>query len=228
MPQKGLNAEERAYRSIIKLILSGHFRPGDFLLEVELAERLQMSRTPVSRALARLVVEGFLDKMPKKGCFIPVPTPEDATQVFRARIAVESEAAASAAQCATEEEIRHLEELVTQDEEAVRTLAKESFSAINEALHLGIARASRNAYLERWCRYIFWRSNLYVFYLDSFYRSVERSQVPPQKTPAQHRCLVQAIRERDPDQASRLMRVHIERSYEALLFRPEDPISSPI
>ena len=118
---------------------------------------------------------------------------------------------------------------MTQDEEAVRTLAKESFSAINEALHLGHRPGPPATPIwERWCRYIFWRSNLYVFYLDSFYRSVERSQVPPQKTPAQHRCLVQAIRERDPDQASRLMRVHIERSYEALLFRPEDPISSPI
>ena len=50
------SAEERAYGQIIRLILSGQYKPGDFLLEVELAPRLGMSRTPVSRALGRLVV----------------------------------------------------------------------------------------------------------------------------------------------------------------------------
>jgi len=222
------SAEERAYRSIIKLILSGHFRPGDFLLELDLADRLRMSRTPVSRALARLVVEGFLDKIPKKGCLIPVPKPDDARQVFSARIAVECEAAAGAARFASPEEIERLEALVAEDEAAVANLAKESFSEINEALHLGIARASRNVYLERWCRYIFWRSNLYVFYLDEFYRSADRQEVPPQQTPVQHRMLVRAIRDGDPEAASRLMREHIRRSYEALLFRPEDRVSRTV
>ena len=102
------NAEERAYRSIISLILSGKFRPGDFLLEVDLASRLEMSRTPVSRALSRLVTEGFLNKLPKKGCFIPLPTPEDAAQIFSAREAVEGKAAALAAINASDEELSRL------------------------------------------------------------------------------------------------------------------------
>ena len=87
------NAEERAYRYIISEILTGAYRPGDFLLELDIAPKLQMSRTPVSRALSRLVLEGFLNKMPKKGCYIPIPTPKDAEHVFTARMVAEGEAA---------------------------------------------------------------------------------------------------------------------------------------
>ncbi len=126
------NAEERAYRSIIGLILSGKYRPGDFLLEVDLASQMGVSRTPVSRALARLVTEGFLNKLPKKGCYIPLPTPEDAAQVFSAREAVEGMAAAEAAVNATDEEIEGLSEFIRTDENAVREKEKEIFAQNNE------------------------------------------------------------------------------------------------
>ncbi len=212
-----LNAEERAYRSIINLILSGHYRPGDFLLELDIAPRLEMSRTPVSRALSRLVTEGFLSKMPKKGCYIPLPTPEDAEEVFFARKAVESQAAAGAALNATKDEIGHLQNVVAEDQEAVRTRQKDIFSRINEDFHLGIAAASHNSYLEKWIRNIFWRSNIYVFYFDSFYKSEELNI--PQKTPEQHAAIITAIADHDPEKAEDLMKRHIQRTYEVLLFR---------
>ena len=112
------NAEERAYRSIIKEILSGVYHPGDFLLELDLAPKLNMSRTPVSRALCRLVLEGFLNKMPKKGCYIPIPNPDDAKLVFAARQIAEGEAAALSAQNASDEEIVWLEDLLFKDIDA--------------------------------------------------------------------------------------------------------------
>ena len=144
-----MSAEDRAYREIIQLILSGQFKPGDFLLEVDLAPRLEMSRTPVSRALGRLVAEGFLNKMPKKGCYIPFPSAEDAEQVFFARMAVEGQAAALAALKATDQEIRKLRKILKADPEAVASASKEGFAQINEQFHLGIARAARNVYLEK-------------------------------------------------------------------------------
>ena len=48
------NLEEFAYQSIIKLLLGNHFRPGDVLLETELAKSLELSRTPVRHALGQL------------------------------------------------------------------------------------------------------------------------------------------------------------------------------
>ncbi|NLI95249.1 MAG: GntR family transcriptional regulator [Synergistaceae bacterium] len=218
MQVEKLSAEDRAYRDIIQLILSGQFRPGDFLLEVDLAPRLEMSRTPVSRALGRLVAEGFLNKMPKKGCYIPFPSPEDAEQVFYARMAVESEAAASAARKATDQEIRKLKKLLRMDEEAVTKGSKDIFAQINEQLHLGIAKASRNAYLEKWVVNSFWRSNIYIFYFDSFYKTPDRDNIPPQRTPEQHAAIVKAIEERNPEEAAARMREHVRNTYELLLL----------
>jgi DNA-binding GntR family transcriptional regulator len=213
-----INAEERAYRSILALVLSGEYKPGDFLLELDLAPKLKMSRTPVSRALARLVAEGFLVRMPKKGCYIPLPTPEDAEQVFFARMAVESQAAAAAAEHATEEEIRELRVLLPEDLRAVETREKTAFFSTNERFHLGIATISKNLYLEKWCRHIFWRSNVYVLYFDSFYRPQEN--MLPQKTPEQHKTIIDALEARDPQGAAQAMKDHIRYTYEKLLIKP--------
>jgi len=212
-----VSAEKRAYRSIINLIISGQFRPGDFLLETEIAEKLGMSRTPVGKALTMLVSEGFLNKMPKKGCYIPLPTPEDAEQVFFARKAVESQAAASAALHATEKEIQQLKEVLSKDHEALASGSKDTYSSANEEFHLGIAKASHNQYLEKWVRNIFWRSNIYVFYFDSFYKGKKFSV--PQKTPMQHATIIKAIADRDPKKAAQLMKEHIQWTYENLLMK---------
>lgn len=211
-----LNAEERAYRFIINLILSGHYRPGDFLLEQEFTEKLNMSRTPVSRALARLVSEGFLNKMTKKGCYIPSPTPEDARQVFSARRCAESEAAALAARNATAGDVARLREILAEDHEAFRVKDKEKWAAINEAFHFEIAELSQNAYVARWVRNIFWRSNVYVFYFDSFYKPSDIEIV--HRTPEQHQGIVRAIEAHDEEGAWKLMREHLDSTYTKLLF----------
>ncbi len=112
------NAEERAYRFIINAILTGEFNPGDFLLELDLAAKLGMSRTPVNKALGLLVSEGFLNKSPKKGCYVPLPTPHDAELVFTARQVAEGAAAELAAKLVTAEEIEALEEILSKDTKA--------------------------------------------------------------------------------------------------------------
>ena len=212
-----MTAEDTAYHKIVHLILAGHYKPGDFLLEVELAKSLGMSRTPIGRAIGRLVAEGFLSRMPKKGCFIPHPTPEDAEQVFRARMAVEGRAAALAAEKATEEELAELDKVLLPEEKALKDRNKDLTAQINRAFHTGISRASHNNYLETWCSSIFWRSNLYIFYFDSFY-NLRRKDIPPQMTPAQHKAILAAIRSRVPGTAERLMREHIQNTFEKLLF----------
>ncbi|MCX7775981.1 MAG: GntR family transcriptional regulator [Spirochaetaceae bacterium] len=213
-----MTAEEAAYQKIVHLILAGHYKPGDFLLEVELSNSLGMSRTPVSRAISRLVVEGFLCKMPKKGCYIPQPTPQDSEQVFRARMVAEGKAAALAAEHATDEEIAALARVLEPEETLLAQRDKDQVAQINRAFHLGIARASHNAYIENWCRTIFWKSNLYIFYFDSFYHLTQHDDVPPQQTPVQHKAILEAIRQRNPELAEARMLEHIQNTFEKLLY----------
>ena len=213
-----MTAENAAYQKIVHLILAGHYKPGDFLLEVDLSESLGMSRTPVGRAIGRLVAEGFLSRIPKKGCYIPRPTPEDSKQVFLARKAVEGQAAFCAAMNASDEEISALDKILRPETEALEKLDKDQTAQINQAFHSGVARAAHNMYLESWCTNIFWHSNLYIFYFDSFYSLNKHDDVPPQKTPVQHKAILDAIRERSPERAERYMRDHIQNTFEKLLY----------
>ena len=210
------NAEERAYRHIISEILTGAYRPGDFLLELDIAPKLNMSRTPVSSALRRLVLEGFLNKMPKKGCYIPIPTPKDAEHVFTARQVAEGEAAALAAKYATDEEISFLESGRSLDHAAFENKDKEMWANINEEFHLSIAKFCRNEYIERWVKNMFWRSNVYIFYFDGFYKPTD--VVIEHKTPSQHAAVVKAISKRDSKEARQLMERHIYTTYSQLLI----------
>lgn len=211
------NAEEKAYRFIISNILTGMSRPGDFLLELDLASKLGMSRTPVSRALTRLVSEGFLNKMPKKGCYIPVPTPANAELIFTARMCAEAEAAGLAARNASLDEMRNLEQYLHEDKQAYERKDREAWANVNEAFHLGIAQIGHNPYVEKWVHNMFWRSNIYIFYFDGFYK--DTNAVVVHETPMQHNAVMKAIRDRSEDEARALMRNHIKTTYSKLLLR---------
>jgi len=211
------NLEDFAYRSIIQMILQNKFRPGDFLLENELAEKMNLSRTPVRNALGKLVAEGFLDRKKKKGCVIPLPSTEDAEHVFFARETIEGRIAASAAIYATDADVDDLRKILQRQKELETTYSKEKYTAINEDFHQTLARISQNTYLEKYWRHIFWRSNIYIFFFDMYYMKV--TSMKTQATPGQHEIIVNAIAGKDPEKAEEAMCRHIRFTYEKL-FTP--------
>jgi DNA-binding GntR family transcriptional regulator len=209
---------DEAYRAIIRMILDNQFHPGALLRETELAERLGFSRTPVSVALNRLVSEGFLEKRPKMGCLIPVPSADDARKVFYARQVIEGQNAAATARGAGVEDIAELERALRVQDQSLAAGDKEGFSSSNEAFHMGIARMSRNSYFERYCRHAFWRSNTYVFFFDSFYQRLQQS-APMSRTAVYHQKIFEAISRHEPDEARKYMEQHVMVTYEGLLTR---------
>jgi DNA-binding GntR family transcriptional regulator len=201
-PKAKVNQEDVAYRAIIRIIVDNQVRPGDYLLETSLAESLGLSRTPVSHALDRLLAEGFLEKRSKRGYILPLPSPEDARQVFSVRQLLEGQAAAEAAVAVTPQEVAILYQYLQECDDAVKRGDKEYFST--------------NSYLERYVRQIFWRSNLYIFFFDGFYHRQGNSR-PIQKTPEQHRRIVEAIEAKEPALANRLMREHVLHTYNSMV-----------
>lgn len=217
---KKKNLEEFAYESIIKLILENHYKPGDFLLETELAGTLEISRTPIRNALGQLVAEGFLDKKKKKGCYIPSPTPQDARHVFYARENIEGLTAASAARYAVDKDIEYLYELIKKEENVANPGTQDgkmAYLTINEKFHLGIAKFSRNKYLEQYCRNSFWRSHTYIFFFDSDYTGLTSGE--QRVGPRQHIEITKAIEDRNEEKAGSLMRQHVRTTFEKLFVR---------
>lgn len=211
------NLEDFAYKAIIRLILGNHFKPGDSLLETELATRLELSRTPVRHALGQLVAEGFLDKKKKKGCFIPLPSIDDAKQVFFARENIEYQTTVSMALHATDNEILSLREILEAERRAEETQDKFGSYTANEGLHIAIASLCKNRYLQQYCRHIFWRSNSYIFFFDDYY--IKKDYGPQKITPMQHKAIVEAIENRNAEKAGNLMKQHIRETFERLFVK---------
>ncbi len=207
------NLEEFTYGSIITSILENHYKPGDFLLEAEITERLNLkSRTPVHHALGQLVAQGFLDKKNKKGCFIPPLTPADGEHVFFARENIEFQTAASAAIHASDEEIKELQMIIQDEIEIGESGDIIGYSAINETFHNFVAKISKNKYLQKYSQHIFWRSNSYIFF--RYYQfKVSISEREFRVSPSQHRKIAEAIARRDADEAGNLMRQHVHRTF---------------
>jgi len=89
-------------------ILSGHFKPGQRLVELDLCERMQVSRASVREALRRLEAEKLITTIPNRGPFVAEITWDEAREIYQVRALLEGEAAALFARRATPAEKREM------------------------------------------------------------------------------------------------------------------------
>jgi DNA-binding GntR family transcriptional regulator len=92
-----------------------------------------------------------------------------------------------------------------------------TYLTINENFHFGIARFSRNKYLEQYCRHSFWRSHTYIFFFDTDYTGLTSGG--QRVGPRQHIEIVRAIENRNEEKAGNLMRQHVQTTFEKLFVR---------
>lgn len=206
------SAEDKAYKAIIRLILAQKYPPGSSLVEAQLAEDLGMSRTPIRSALRRLTTDGFLENPFNRSCVVPRLSRKDLEKLFDLRLLLESKAACEAALNAPESSRGEFEQLIAKEREGYYTGDQDLYE-INQQIHFGIAALSENIYLEGAIKPLFWRSELYVFFFDTFYVSNEKKPLlrDPDKSRShkEHKALVDAIFRRSPAEAQEIMKAHI-------------------
>jgi len=140
---------DRVYVIIRRSITTGELAPGQRVVESEVARRLSVSQAPVRDATKRLVHEGLLTYVPRRGNFVAEVSQEDERQAREVRIPLEELAAKLAARRATEEDFAHLEELVAELRAAGEREDIAAFRDLDMAFHFGVCQASHNAFLVR-------------------------------------------------------------------------------
>jgi DNA-binding GntR family transcriptional regulator len=108
---RSLTSAERALHALRELILGGELTPGARLGEVELADRLGVSRTPVREALSRLAAEGIVEIQPNRGARVATWTVAELEGVFELRSTIEPLLTAYAVPQATAADIEELDDL---------------------------------------------------------------------------------------------------------------------
>ncbi len=200
---------EMVFETLREAIIKGLLRPGERLMEIQIAEELGVSRTPVREAIRKLELEGFLVMVARKGAYVADISVKDITDIFEVRAALEGLAAGLAAERITEEELEQLERALVQTSEAT-TGDLNTVVQSDTSFHELIYRASRNHRLQQ-----------IVIHLQEQiqrFRAVSLSQ--PGRTSVfieEHRKIVEAISERNSELASLLAREHIENAEQSLL-----------
>ena len=203
--QRPTPLREQVFDAIAEMIVSRELKPGEHLVENDLATRLGVSRQPVREALQRLQTEGWVDLRPAHGAFVHTPTDEEADQLLAVRTLLETESARLAAKHATAEQIDRLRELQRNGERAVAADDQEGMVAANAALHAHVVTMSGNRALADMIALVDRRVRWY-------YLPIARSRGGAAWD--EHAELLAAIEEKIPRRAATLMRKHTERTRE--------------
>lgn len=205
-PDAGRSLADQAYDRFREGLRSGIFKPGQRLLEAELADHLGMSRTPVREAIRRLQSEGLVAHLPARGLCVAAYDPGQVDELYVMREALEGTAARLAAQHAGRPEILLLQRMV--EEEA--GLSGEAAAEHNRRFHRALHQAAHNRYLLRALSAL---SDALLLLgpttLDLPGRAAEAR--------AEHARIVEAIAARDGDAAEAAARAHIAAAHAARL-----------
>ncbi|RMH55446.1 MAG: FCD domain-containing protein [Deinococcus-Thermus bacterium] len=194
------SVREAAYAHLREAILGGLLPPGARILEAGLAQELGVSRTPVREALQRLAQEGLVELSPGRGARVRVLSLEEVREVYDLRALLEGEAAALAAQRARPTELEALGRLLL----ALETLPPQDHTRqmqVDFAFHTALVEAAHHKTLAR--VYAGLRSSL------ALARGFQPTLSQHPETRRQHRAILAALKDRDPERAAQAARLHI-------------------
>ncbi len=201
-----------AYSLILEAIDVGVYKPGDRLVESELAERFGVSRTPIREALQRLETQSLLER-DGRSLIVASLDHNQMAELYIVRRELEGLAASLAARHATEEEIRVLQEMVADDDALVGD--PPALSRANRRFHEQIHLASHNRYLVQQLNLV--HRTMALMATTSL--AVEgRGEIAQ----SEHKAIVEAIAARDEETAAEALRQHISVAFMTRLKRDAD------
>ena len=199
-------AKDRAYAYVKERILEGAYPGGELLSEGEVAEALEVSRTPVREAFLLLEAEGLMRLYPKRGALVVPVSPGEVRDLMDTRLLVERDAARRAARDAASRGrvATELQDLLDRQQEALDAGDVPAFVQTDRDFHHAIVAASGNAILTRLSDSLRDRQRRIVA------TTVARDPALIRRFLDEHRAICDAIGAGDARAAGRLMEAHLD------------------
>ena len=202
IPFRGFSLHDQVAERVRALIFDQQIGPGAFIDENVLAERWQISRTPLREALKVLAAEGLVELVPRRGCRVIEITETDADELFPIMALLEGRCALEATQHMVAADLRELQRMHDELERTAAAHDVDGYYKANHVFHSFVQRVANNRWLDR-----------VTADLRKFVRMLRgRQLVFPGRIDAsinEHRVLIAAMLARDGVRAERAMHDHL-------------------
>lgn len=198
------------FNTLRKAILTGKLKPGERLMEVHLASRLGVSRTPIREAIRKLELEGLVIMIPRRGAEVAQITEKSLKDVLEVRRALDALSVELACDRITEEEIRTLKEACDKFENAVKGKEVSEIAKADVALHDIIVQAAGNQRLQQLVNNLAEQMYRYRFVYI-------KDESQHEKLIAEHKEIYESIANRDKERASKAAKIHIDNQEKSII-----------
>ena len=210
-PEDYMPLREVVFYTLRRQILKGELKPGERLMEIALANRLGVSRTPVREAIRKLENEGLVIMLPRRGAHVAEITRQELNDVLEIRSSLEELAIVRACENMTDDDMEALKEA---EADFARLVADESsdlatLGEADEHFHDLIYEGTGNRRLIQIINQL--REQMYRFrveYLKDI--AIRRTLVE------EHDAIVRVLERRDRDESVRLIKLHIDNQRETI------------
>lgn len=193
-------------------ILKGKLKPGERLMEIDVASSLGISRTPLREAFLQLESEGFVKVIPRKGAIVSETSPEDAEETYEIKGALEALAARLATTKISKEKIDELIQLNEKMRKIAQSKQKDysEFLELNSAFHKIINSSSGNKKLIKMIENLRHQTFRYNFIFLSLVSHLQDSI-------KEHEQIISALKKKNADQVEKLVKRHNENAKKSLV-----------
>ena len=197
-----LPLRDLVFNTLRQAILKGELKPGERLMEIQLAEKLGVSRTPIREAIRKLELEGLVLMIPRRGAEVARISPKNLQDTLEVRGALEELATNLACRRISDEELQKLQDAEVHFRQVVSNGTEMQIAEADEAYHDIIYAASGNDRLVQMINNL--REQMYRYRLEYIKDEEQRGTLIQE-----HEKILEAIRNRDAKTAVTLMRTHI-------------------
>src|SRR4030043_1704985 len=217
---KRKSLREKVYESLRKSILHGKMKPGQHLIEEQLADHVGISRTPVREAFHKLERDELVTRLPKGGFAVREFTKEDVEEIFGIRSALESYAAYLGTLHITPDKVSTLEKKLKESEEALEKGDDEKVVQLHTEFHDLLYKSCKSKKLVE----------MINNFRDYFFRYRSALLHTPEglsHSNRDHRQMLEAMKNKNARLAERFVRKHLERGKDLVLKEIEQGRMAP-
>lgn len=198
------------FNTLRQAILTGEMKPGERLMEIHLANKLGVSRTPIREAIRKLELEGLVTMIPRRGAEVAEITEKSLKDVLEVRRTLDALSVELACDRINDEELESLRTACLKFEEATKTKDARVIAKADVSLHDIIVKATRNQRLIQLVNNLSEQMYRYRFeYIKD--ESGHATLID------EHRIIYESIRRKDKETAANTAKLHIDNQEKAIM-----------